>query len=72
MNANLYALLQSRFSLNRSQTALETASGATFSYAELEDITARYAGFIRSLGVMPGDRIAVQVEKSPQDRKSVV
>ena len=65
MNANLYALLQSRFSLNRSQTALETASGVTFTYAELEDMTARYAGFVRSLGVMSGDRIAVQVEKSP-------
>ena len=66
MNANLYALLQSRFSLNRSQTALEAASGLTFSYAELEDMTARYAGYIQSLGVVPGDRVAVQVEKSPQ------
>ncbi|MCY7387654.1 MAG: malonyl-CoA synthase [Burkholderiales bacterium] len=66
MNANLYALLQSRFCLNRSQTALETASGSIYSYAMLEDMTARYAGFISALGVVPGDRIAVQVEKSPE------
>ena len=66
VNPNLYALLQSRFCLNRSQTALETASGITYSYAMLEDMTARYAGFINSLGVAPGDRVAVQVEKSPE------
>ena len=66
MNENLYALLQSRFPHDRSQTALETASGKTYSYAVLENTTARYAGFIRSLGVMPGDRVCVQVEKSPE------
>ena len=66
VNPNLYALLQSRICLNRSQTALETASGITYSYAMLEDMTARYAGFINSLGVAPGDRVAVQVEKSPE------
>ena len=66
MNENLYALLQSRFSGNRSQTALETASGITYTYAMLEEMTARYAGFIHALGVVPGDRIAVQVEKSPE------
>ena len=66
MNANLYALLQSRFPEDRSQTALETATGSIYSYAALETTTARYAGFIRALGVVPGDRIAVQVEKSPE------
>ena len=66
MNANLYALIQSRFSGNRPQTALETASGITYSYAMLEEMTARYASFIHALGVVPGDRIAVQVEKSPE------
>ena len=66
MNANLYALLQSRFPQDRSFTALEVVSGRTYSYAMLEESTARYAGFIRSLGVAAGDRIAVQVEKSPE------
>ena len=66
MNANLYALLQSRFPQDRWQIALETAAGDTWSYAQLEDTTARYAGFIRALGVVPGDRVCVQVEKSPE------
>ncbi len=66
MNANLYALFESRFPSDRGQTAIETASGKVYSYGELEKITARYAGSIRALGVEPGDRIAVQVEKSPE------
>ena len=66
MNENLYALLRSRFPVDRSQPAIEAAAGRIYSYAELEDVTARYAGFIRLLGVLPGDRVAVQVEKSPE------
>jgi len=66
MNANLYALFESRFPADRSQTAIETAAGKVYSYGELEQTTARYAGLIRALGVEPGDRVAVQVEKSPE------
>ena len=66
MNDNLYALFASRFPGDRSQTAIETASGKITSYADLESITARFAGNIAALGVQPGDRVAVQVEKSPE------
>ena len=66
MNANLYALFESRFPADRNAPAIETVGGKVYSYGELEEITARYAGFIRSLGVQPGDRIAVQVEKSAE------
>ena len=66
MNENLYALFQSRFPKDRSQPAIETADGKVYSYADLENTSAHYAGFIASLGVAPGDRIAVQVEKSPE------
>ena len=66
MNENLYALFQSRFPTDRSQPAIETAGGRVYSCAEMEHVTAQYAGFIRSLGVVPGDRVAVQVEKSPE------
>ncbi|MEP7156009.1 MAG: malonyl-CoA synthase [Betaproteobacteria bacterium] len=66
MNANLYALFQSRFPSDLRQPVIETASGKLYSYAELENITARYAGQIRAMGVVPGDRVAVQVEKSPE------
>jgi malonyl-CoA/methylmalonyl-CoA synthetase len=66
MNANLYALFESRFPAGRTAPAIETVGGRIYSYGELEQITACYAGFIRSLGVEPGDRIAVQVEKSAE------
>lgn len=66
MNANLYALLQSRFPQDPSLSVLETTSGVAYSYAHLNEMTSRYAGYIRKLGVAPGDRIAVQVEKSPE------
>lgn len=66
MNANLFALLQSRFPTDPKAIALETASGREITYAELAETTSRYAGFLRAIGVAPGDGVAVQVEKSPE------
>jgi malonyl-CoA/methylmalonyl-CoA synthetase len=40
-------------------------SGA-YTYAEVEAQSARYAAAITGCGVKPGDRVAVQVEKSPE------
>jgi malonyl-CoA/methylmalonyl-CoA synthetase len=44
---------------------LETADGRTYSYADLIPATGRIANALVSLGVKPGDRVAVQAEKSP-------
>lgn len=66
MNANLYALLASRFPADRAKVVIETASGRRISYGEMEATVARYAGMIRTLGVGVGERVAVQVEKSPE------
>ncbi len=44
-------------------TAIET-EGRRLSYADLERETGRYANALVTLGVRPGDRVAVQVEKS--------
>jgi malonyl-CoA/methylmalonyl-CoA synthetase len=38
----------------------------SLSYAQLLDATARMAGGLVSRGVLPGDRVATQVEKSPE------
>ena len=43
--------------------AIETET-RTFTYAQLEDETARFAGALVAVGVKPGDRVAAQVEKS--------
>src|SRR5471030_3221824 len=37
-----------------------------YRYADLERETARYAAFLAGLGLAPGERVAGQVEKSPQ------
>ena len=65
MNHNLYALFARNFPQNDA-VAIETATGKLLSYGGLARTVARYAGYIRALGVLPGDRVAVQVEKSPE------
>src|ERR1700746_1825032 len=38
-----------------------------FTYADLDQVTARMAGKLqRHFGIRPGDRVAVQIEKSPE------
>jgi len=65
-NANVYALLSSHFPNDRSKACLEIPEGAVWTYADVEATSARYANLMRERGVTPGDRVAVQVEKSPR------
>jgi malonyl-CoA/methylmalonyl-CoA synthetase len=65
-NKNLYALFESRFPADRHKPLLLVDSGAPLSYADAEMGSARYASFLAGLGLVPGDRVAVQVEKSPE------
>ena len=63
---NLYQLLASHFPKDEEQaTVIETPDGRHWTYQELEAETARFARFFQSLGLRLGDRVAVQVEKSP-------
>jgi len=64
-NANLYALFASRFPSDRSAPFLEHARGIT-SFAQLDDQSARIAAVLKSSGAAKGDRIIVQVDKSPE------
>jgi malonyl-CoA/methylmalonyl-CoA synthetase len=66
MNENLYALFESRFPADRAKPLLILESGKAVSYGEAEAGAARYAALFASRGLVPGDRIAVQVEKSPE------
>ena len=66
MNNNLYEILKSRFPGNPDAPCLILPDGTEISYGALEKESARYAGLLVSLGVEPGDRVAVQVRKSPQ------
>jgi malonyl-CoA/methylmalonyl-CoA synthetase len=66
MNANLYALFASRFPADKSACCIETHEGRYYSWDDLERATARIANLLRSLDLTPGERVAVQVEKSPE------
>lgn len=66
MNQNIYSLFASRFPKDLSQVFIETAEGKRYSYRDLEAESARCARFMTGLGLVKGDRVAVQVNKSPQ------
>ncbi|MBB3065708.1 malonate--CoA ligase [Limibacillus halophilus] len=66
MSDNLYELFQSRFPADRKNCFIETADGTKYSYADLEDISGRFARLLQDRGVRKGDRVAVQTEKSPE------
>ncbi len=65
MNANLFDRLE-RSILIPTRTAIATPAGETISYADLIALSGRLANVLVSRGVKPGDRVAVQVEKSVQ------
>jgi len=65
-NANLYARLEARFPADRSSPCLEIPNAALWTFADVEAEVARYANLMCERGVVPGDRVAVQVEKSPR------
>lgn len=46
------------------KTAIETLNGDRYSYDDLIALSGQLAGAFARLGVVPGDRVAVQVEKS--------
>lgn len=66
MSDNLYELFARCFPKDRKKVFLETLNGDRFTYADVESMSALYAGMLLELGVEPGDRVAVQVEKSPE------
>jgi malonyl-CoA/methylmalonyl-CoA synthetase len=63
MTAHLYAQLARHFSKS-DRVAFEQLNGTAHSYAEVERGVARYANALVALGLQPGDRVAIQVEKS--------
>ena len=63
MSDNLFDIFARGIS-DPTTTAIETVSGERISYADLIARTGRMANALVSLGVQPGDRVAVQVEKS--------
>ncbi|HEV2533283.1 AMP-binding protein [Phenylobacterium sp.] len=66
MSANLYARLAAGFPADRAKPCFLLSDGSEVSYGALEAAAAQVAGHLVALGVEPGDRVALQAEKSPE------
>lgn len=64
---NLYARFSATFDGRESQTLLTTADGTAYRFADIDRQSAQLATHLAELGVKPGDRVSVQVQKSPQN-----
>ncbi len=64
-NANLYAVLESGFPLDRTGVAIQTPE-RDYSWNDIDQLSARFANLLRGLDAPAGARVAVQVEKSPE------
>jgi len=64
MGDNLYAAFRDSFPVERSRAAFVRPDGSEWSYDRLDETAGRFAALLRRLGVEPGDRVAVQTEKS--------
>ena len=65
MTANFYAAVAAAISSGRERLFLETDDGRTHTRADLAQESARFARTMLDAGAVRGDRVAVQVEKSP-------
>ncbi|MEO5373485.1 MAG: malonyl-CoA synthase [Alphaproteobacteria bacterium] len=63
--ANLFGLILSRAPTVASAPLLEAGS-RTYAWRDMDEASARYARVLTDGGLRKGDRVAVQVEKSPQ------
>jgi malonyl-CoA/methylmalonyl-CoA synthetase len=61
---NLFVALKAAFPNDLDAIAIETDSGQTYSWRELDAKSAKMANLFLALGVKVGERVAVQVEKS--------
>jgi malonyl-CoA/methylmalonyl-CoA synthetase len=64
MSANVHDILRAH-ATNPEKTAIQTPDGASISYGELYVRAGRMARALVDLGVEPGDRVAAQIDKSP-------
>ena len=66
MTNHFFQKIRDAMTGRESRTFLESPAGVSLTYADMAALSARYASALAELGVMPGDRVAAQVEKSPE------
>ena len=65
MNNNLYTAFKQAFAENHNKVLIK-ADSIAYTYADAESESAKIANYLLSLGLQKGDRVTVQVNKSPQ------
>jgi malonyl-CoA/methylmalonyl-CoA synthetase len=63
---NLYLTYREGFPKDLDSAFIENTDGTIISYGELEEESAKYANGLSELGLQPGDRVSVQLDKSPE------
>ena len=63
---NLYLTYREGFPQDLKSPFLEYSNGSSIAYEELEEQSSQYANGFSDLGLQPGDRVSVQVDKSPE------
>jgi malonyl-CoA/methylmalonyl-CoA synthetase len=65
-NSNLYSLLAAHFPADADAACLILPDHRVWTYGDVERASARMANLLVALGLQPGDRVAAQVEKTPE------
>jgi len=65
MNANLFSRFDAVFSDYADRVCLRLPDGTAWTYSDLHRTTGRVGAVLRQNGVRPGDRVVVQVPKTP-------
>ena len=65
-NNNFYQAFAHQFKSQAEKCLLVSQDNVSYSYADIEQESARLANYLCELGAESGDRVSVQVEKSPQ------
>ena len=65
-DANLYTHFSRQISAQSGKELLRTGDDRSMSYADVDRESGRIASYLTELGAEPGDRISVQVQKSPE------
>jgi len=66
MNRNLYSLLAAHFPQDPAAPCMILPDDRVWTYGDVERASGRIANLIVSLGLKSGDRVAAQVEKTPE------
>lgn len=65
MSANLFELFQKKYASKLDKTFLELPGGKSYSFGDIDNLSARMATRLLENGLKVGDRVVAQVDKTP-------